>query len=89
MGNVGWRDRALCSTDEEAPDFFDQSAKGRATAKNFCKPCPVKGQCLEYAMKIEEGYSKKIITEGCGVWGGKDGYERVSIRNARKQAKEG
>lgn len=44
-----------------------------AEAKRLCSTCPVRKQCLEYALK----YSPT------GVWGGTSGNDRSKIRAAR------
>lgn len=40
-------------------------------AKEFCKSCPVKLQCSEYALKWEDE----------GIWGGLTARERIVLRN--------
>jgi len=40
-------------------------------AKKFCEECPVRQQCLEYALKVNEQY---------GVWGGLTAKERQALR---------
>ena len=84
-----WRKIARCAPPADTPDFFDQTAEGVERSKLFCEACPVKTECLEYAMQTEAHYSEKIVTEQCGVWGGKDGKERIAIRRTRNAAKEG
>ena len=41
-------------------------------AKKFCGECPVRQQCLEYALKVNEQY---------GVWGGLSVKERLALRD--------
>jgi len=41
-------------------------------AKKFCEECPVRQQCLEYALKVNEQY---------GVWGGLSVKERLALRD--------
>lgn len=48
-----------------------------AAARNTCKTCEVKAQCLEYALAANEQY---------GLWGGMDFDERR--RERRKRMKE-
>lgn len=63
--NDDWRDAALCrQVDPET--FFPVGHSGPAleqeeTAKRICLPCPVRSECLKYAVDNE-------ITDG--VWGG-------------------
>jgi hypothetical protein len=40
-------------------------------AKKFCGECPVRQQCLEYALTVNEQY---------GVWGGLTAKERQALR---------
>lgn len=40
-------------------------------AKKFCGECPVRQQCLEYALKVNEQY---------GVWGGLTAKERQALQ---------
>jgi hypothetical protein len=40
-------------------------------AKKFCEDCPVRQQCLEYALKVNEQY---------GVWGGLSVKERQALQ---------
>ncbi|RJQ74231.1 WhiB family transcriptional regulator [Pseudonocardiaceae bacterium YIM PH 21723] len=88
-----WRHRAACkTTDPEL--FFPVSEVGPSTcqiteAKTFCNggseqlPCPVRTDCLEWAM---------AHGADAGVWGGLTEDERRSLRRSRarrsKQAGE-
>ncbi|MFB8028316.1 WhiB family transcriptional regulator [Streptomyces sp. NPDC056465] len=79
-----WRTQAACR--EEDPDlFFPIGSTGPALvqaeeAKAVCGTCPVREQCLEWAM--ENG-------QDAGVWGGMDENERRALkrRRARHQAR--
>lgn len=70
-----WHDRAVCAqTDPEL--FFPgkgELSKSK-TAKQLCFTCPVRLQCLEWALANDERW---------GVWGGTTGYERSSLRDKR------
>jgi WhiB family redox-sensing transcriptional regulator len=44
-------------------------------ARAVCAPCPVRAECLEYALSTNEPY---------GVWGGYTRDERVKIRSTRR-----
>lgn len=70
----GWRQDAACKdTDPEL--FFSLSrAKGADdAAKAWCKACPVRLACLEYAIR----------TGSVGVWGGMTDEERRAERRRR------
>ena len=73
---------------EDSPDFYDQSDGAEAKAKAFCEACPVKTECLEYAItEVDAPYYAKIVYT-LGVWGGKTGRERVTIRRSRNGRKD-
>ena len=65
-----WAARALCvGTD---PDLFFPPGDGPAIeARHICAMCPVRGQCLAYAVTADESF---------GIWGGLDPRERESLR---------
>jgi hypothetical protein len=84
LNNREWQWRARCV--DGGPDFFDKSEEAVAIAKAFCEPCPVRAECLEFAIvEVDGGCSEKIALDR-GVWGGMDGGERVRIRRARANA---
>ena len=70
-----WRDRALCrETDPEL--FFPIGTTGQALlqidrAKQVCDECPVKIECLDFAIETNQD---------SGVWGGTSEEERRDIR---------
>lgn len=59
--------------------FFSRktSALGRE-AREVCGRCPVKEQCLDYALETER-------TDGLrtGIWGGLGPYERTAVARGR------
>jgi WhiB family redox-sensing transcriptional regulator len=66
---TNWRDEALCAT--TAPDaFFPEGNESAAMAKAICAQCPVKQQCLDYAVETREND---------GVWGGLTPAERRKL----------
>jgi WhiB family redox-sensing transcriptional regulator len=68
-----WQVRALCAqTDPEA--FFPGQGEPTAAAKAVCMRCPVRGECLAYALERDEH----------GVWGGLSERERRALRRARR-----
>lgn len=85
-GEREWCKRARCHQ-PGAPStefFFDK--KKIEEAKAFCEACPVRMQCLEYALTmVDAGHSARIVSE-LGVWGGASGADRVRIRNERKES---
>jgi hypothetical protein len=79
-----WYEDAVCA--QTRPDaFFPEVGESTADAKAVCLECPVRVQCLQYALDRDERF---------GVWGGfsererrrlKRG-ERVPLGGNRKQA---
>lgn len=59
-----WKLRAACKDAIEASIFFDPNLAREA--KKFCNGCPVRPDCLEYA----------LLTEQYGIWGGMSDRER-------------
>ena len=65
-----WQDRALCAqTDPEI--FFPEKGGSTREAKKICARCPVRAECLEYALKNDERF---------GIWGGLSERERRRLR---------
>jgi WhiB family transcriptional regulator, redox-sensing transcriptional regulator len=78
-----WRRRAACSSSD--PDlFFPIGDTGPAVehaeaAKAVCRQCPVRLDCLEYAL---------TSNQDAGVWGGATEEERRKLRRQRRFAGE-
>ncbi len=67
-----WREQALCA--QADPDlWFPEPGESARTAKLICDWCPVRGECLEWALAAGEPY---------GIYGGLTPLERhtLSIR---------
>jgi WhiB family redox-sensing transcriptional regulator len=76
-----WVHRALCK-DEDPELFFPAGNTGPAAsqieaAKAVCSRCPVRIECLEWAMGT---------AQDSGVWGGLSEEERRSLRRARRHS---
>lgn len=65
-----WRKLALC-IDQPAGLFFPESSQPNLEGKRICQMCPVRLECLEYAVTNHEEF---------GIWGGTVGKERGKIR---------
>ena len=64
--DTDWMDDGACrGADTEA--FYPHNVDGGQTARRICRGCPVRTQCLEYAISHDERY---------GIWGGCDPVER-------------
>jgi WhiB family redox-sensing transcriptional regulator len=69
-----WMDRALCAeTDPEA--FFPEKGGSTREAKQVCRSCEVRAECLEYALANDERF---------GIWGGLSERERRRLRASRR-----
>ena len=69
-----WRLEALCAeTDPEA--FFPEKGGSTREAKRVCVGCPVRMQCLEYALDNDERF---------GIWGGLSERERRRVKLSRR-----
>ena len=69
-----WMARGRCR-DESPSLFFPSDGVGVEVARRVCQDCPVKVECLEYA-----------LTNGIdhGVWGGASERERRRIARRRR-----
>jgi WhiB family redox-sensing transcriptional regulator len=73
--DYSWRNHAICrDTDPEL--FFPVGTTGYALvqvdrAKEVCGQCPVKSECLDYALETNQD---------SGIWGGTSEEERRDIR---------
>lgn len=65
-----WMDHANCKG-TNTNVFFPERGDQVEAAKQICEPCPVKTQCLAYALAIP-GTS--------GIWGGTSGRERRQMK---------
>lgn len=69
-----WSDRAACRGDRgvDRAWFFSSERADQLKAKLVCASCPVRSQCLDYALAIAVDHH---------IWGGLDPAERA--REAR------
>jgi WhiB family redox-sensing transcriptional regulator len=73
-GDESWRLDGLCAeTDPEA--FFPEKGGSTRDAKRVCAGCPVRSECLEYALGNDERF---------GIWGGLSERERRRVRLQRR-----
>ncbi|MDR2895608.1 MAG: WhiB family transcriptional regulator [Propionibacteriaceae bacterium] len=65
-----WQARGLCAeTDPEA--FFPEKGGSTREAKDICRKCQVRQECLEYALEHDERF---------GIWGGFSERERRKLK---------
>ena len=71
-----WQDQANCLGVD--PDlFFPERGASTREAKEVCRGCVVRAECLEFALQNGEKF---------GIWGGLSERERRRIRRQRAQA---
>ncbi len=76
-----WHESAACRFEDRDLFFPPEQERGRyvgfreAAAKQICRSCPVRGECLGYALAADERY---------GVWGGLSAEERERVRRRRQ-----
>ena len=74
-GDRSWQSRANCLGVD--PDlFFPERGASTKEAKEVCRGCVVRDDCLEYALQNGEKF---------GIWGGMSERERRRIRRQRAQ----
>lgn len=81
----GWQHYAACRGEDStyffAPNYFEKRSQKNAreaVAKAICHLCPVREECLEYALRIRETH---------GIWGGMNEMERrAELRQRGRQA---
>lgn len=70
--DLPWQLRGLCAeTDPGA--FFPEDGEPAGPAKRVCRSCPVRAECLDYALSTGQEY---------GVWGGMSEQERRQLKPA-------
>lgn len=68
--SLPWADEARCLQAE--PDtFFPEKGGSTREAKRICGDCPVKAECLDYALENDERF---------GIWGGLSERERRRLK---------
>jgi WhiB family redox-sensing transcriptional regulator len=72
-----WAQHALCAqTNSEI--FFPAHDDPGTEAKQICRPCPVRRECLSFALTNDERF---------GIWGGLDPEERRNLRRSLQRRK--
>ena len=73
MKRGAWTDSAECRG-VETEIFYPSSSEEEAEALSICATCPVRAQCLDYAIRNREPY---------GIWGGATPEQRRRLRRER------
>lgn len=78
-----WAERALCAQADPDAWFPDRNSREHITlAKLICARCPVRGQCLEYALSGADTWGGIAV----GIWAGTTPRERDRLRRRRAAA---
>lgn len=74
-----WTENGNCSSPGVDPEIFFEGIP-YLKARKVCSSCPIKKECLEYALKAEaaEGFFY-------GFWGGHDPQEREAILRGERE----
>ena len=76
LAPTDWFDDAAC-TDADTDVFFPVSESQSDAATAICAVCPVREECLEYALEVRPAD---------GVWGGLTATERHRLIRRRQKA---
>jgi WhiB family transcriptional regulator, redox-sensing transcriptional regulator len=68
-----WQSKARC-TEVDPEIFFPERGGSSKAARAVCAHCPVRANCLEYALNNKEQF---------GIWGGTSERERRRLRKER------
>lgn len=81
-----WIDEAVCASVDPAI-FFPRKGAASNEAKRICGTCPVRAECLEWALDYESGHVGGADWNAShGIYGGLSAPERRTI--LRKRAGE-
>jgi WhiB family redox-sensing transcriptional regulator len=73
---MNWDIEAGCQSIDPDVFFPDRPSDLATAAKAICRGCPVRKQCLEFALAARLDH---------GVWGGLNEVERRSLRRSRQR----
>lgn len=75
--DLTWHTHARCRGTDADKFYPEKGGAGSSeAAKRLCRVCPVRGECLRYAMDAGELY---------GVWGGFNQAERRVMRREQRR----
>lgn len=86
---TAWQTRGSCRGADPELFFLDRGAGDATAARAICEGCPVRRECLEYALGRWELTSEGSFVwrvEKYGIWGGRTEKERRKIRRDRSDA---
>lgn len=79
MSDIEWMDQAVCASIGSDPFYPppDSNAAIAAVGMSICEGCPVRVECLEYAL------ANYNAATDFGIWGGTTVMTRRTIRRNR------
>lgn len=72
-----WTRLALCAGHPDRGAWFPEEGQSSARAKAVCRACPVRAECLDFAL-----HSRQFE----GIWGGTTPYERRRLLKKQRMA---
>ena len=86
---MSWQDQALCATvtHPTGPNLWDPGTgaeNDEAYAAMICRPCPVKEQCLDFALAHETSDE----STRAAIYGGHTPRQRAALARQRKRTKD-
>lgn len=72
-----WRFDAACATTSNPDDWYSEDTLMLGRLQTICARCPVRSECLEYAVKNEPDW---------GVWAGTTPQQRRRLRDRGRAA---
>lgn len=78
-----WTALALC-TEVGGDIWFPDKGEPSRAAKAVCNKCPVKRECLDYALAYESGEMDTQTSYASGIFGGLSEHERRVLRKERQ-----
>jgi WhiB family redox-sensing transcriptional regulator len=72
---MSWKSRAACKGVGLELFFNRRNTEDREKQKSLCFSCPVKKECLDYALNFEAGDPLRV-----GIWGGLLAKDRAKLK---------
>lgn len=76
--SLDWMDDAVCR-EIGTEIFFPNTGENPQEARAVCRDCPVRVECLNHALNLEDSGVWNVI----GIWGGTSVKERARLRRSR------
>lgn len=73
-GDTDWMEDAACRGQVSTEVFFPSRGEAVDVPRSFCRRCPVREECLDYALRNRVDY---------GIWGGESERSRRRLRRGR------